>query len=56
MESTREARADYARDVRAADSGTVCPWCGSELLERNGKYGKFLGCSSFPRCRFTRNV
>ncbi len=32
----------------------VCPQCGSELVERKGKYGKFLGCSSYPKCRYTR--
>lgn len=55
-ESTREARAAHARDVRAASSGTVCPWCGGQLVERSGKYGRFLGCSGFPRCRYTRDV
>ena len=26
-----------------------------KLVERSGRYGKFLGCSGYPRCRFTRN-
>ena len=30
----------------------VCPNCGSPLEEREGKYGKFLGCTKFPECRF----
>lgn len=30
-----------------------CPRCGNPLLERQGKYGKFIGCSSFPSCKFT---
>lgn len=29
-----------------------CPWCGSELVERQGKYGKFTGCSNYPKCRY----
>lgn len=29
-----------------------CPWCGGALVERQGKYGKFTGCSNYPRCRF----
>lgn len=29
-----------------------CPWCGGTLVERQGKYGKFTGCSNYPRCRF----
>jgi hypothetical protein len=35
-----------------ADLG-VCPQCGAKLVERNGKYGSFIGCSNFPKCRYT---
>ena len=31
----------------------ICPRCGGELKLRNGKYGRFYGCSNYPRCRFT---
>lgn len=30
----------------------ICPRCGGKLVERVGKYGKFIGCSNFPKCRF----
>ena len=29
-----------------------CPWCGSKLQLKYGKYGRFLGCSRYPNCRF----
>jgi uncharacterized paraquat-inducible protein A len=31
----------------------ICPRCGSPLVSRTGKKGKFKGCSSYPKCRFT---
>ena len=31
-----------------------CPFCGSELVLRQGKYGQFWGCSTYPKCKFTR--
>lgn len=34
----------------------ICPNCGGELIERNGRYGAFLGCSNYPKCRYTRRV
>lgn len=34
----------------------VCPVCGGGLKKRNGRYGEFLGCSNYPRCKYTRNV
>ncbi|MDE7436443.1 MAG: topoisomerase DNA-binding C4 zinc finger domain-containing protein [Lachnospiraceae bacterium] len=33
-----------------------CPQCGGVLVKRKGRYGEFWGCSSFPRCRYTRNA
>ena len=30
----------------------ICPKCGGKLVQRTGKKGEFLGCSSFPKCRF----
>ena len=34
----------------------VCPWCGNRLIRRNGRNGEFLGCSSYPRCRYSRTI
>lgn len=32
----------------------VCPKCGNELKEIEGKYGLFIGCSNFPNCNYSR--
>ncbi len=32
------------------------PGCAGQLVPRNGPYGQFLGCSKFPRCRYTENL
>lgn len=29
----------------------VCPKCGKPMVEREGRFGKFLGCSGYPKCR-----
>ncbi len=34
----------------------LCPRCGGELKQRNGKFGAFFGCSNYPSCRYTRNL
>ncbi len=34
----------------------ICPRCGGELAERNGKYGKFMGCRNYPDCRYSRKL
>lgn len=33
-----------------------CPDCSSRLRVRRGDNGRFLGCSAFPRCQFTRDL
>jgi ssDNA-binding Zn-finger/Zn-ribbon topoisomerase 1 len=40
------------------DTGLPCPepGCGGRLVERSGRFGRFLGCTNFPRCRYTKNV
>jgi len=31
-----------------------CPECGGMLVIRTGKFGKFIACSNFPTCKYTR--
>lgn len=32
----------------------ICPKCGGQLVNRQGKYGNFIGCSNYPKCNFTK--
>lgn len=34
----------------------ACPQCGGELRERSGKFGRFMGCSNYPHCRYSYNL
>ena len=36
--------------------GETCPECGGELVYRNSRYGKFISCSNFPKCKYTRSL
>ncbi|MCI2153748.1 MAG: type I DNA topoisomerase [Solobacterium sp.] len=36
--------------------GEKCPECGGDLVYRNGRFGKFISCSNFPKCRYTRQL
>jgi len=35
-------------------SDEVCDKCGSKMLVKNGRFGKFLACSRFPKCKNTK--
>lgn len=36
--------------------GRACPLCGNDLVYREGRYGRFIGCSNFPKCRHTEQL
>ncbi|MCX8067175.1 MAG: type I DNA topoisomerase [Anaerolineae bacterium] len=40
-------------EVESTEVGRNCPECGAPLTVRWGRYGKFIGCSRFPECRYT---
>lgn len=40
----------------AIQTDRLCPKCGNPLVIRTSSYGKFYGCSTFPKCKFTENI
>ena len=63
LESSREVRKQHRQDVKkaqlykdiAVESG-YCPRCGGKLVLRTGKYGQFLGCSNYPKCKYVKSL
>ncbi|MCP4423754.1 MAG: type I DNA topoisomerase [Chloroflexi bacterium] len=45
---------DLKREVEPV--GRECPKCGEPLLYREGRFGRFVGCSNFPKCRHTEQI
>lgn len=41
---------------QAKELDESCPECGKPLLVRGSKRGEFVGCSGYPKCRYTRDV
>ena len=57
---SEETRAEHVQNIRQdvlerklKMENRICPRCNGELKLRNGKNGKFYGCSNYPRCHFT---
>lgn len=42
------------------ETGEICPDCGNKrggkLIEREGRYGKFISCSNYPKCKFIKKT
>jgi DNA topoisomerase-1 len=43
-------------DLNNQPTGEMCPKCGNPLVYRYGRYGKFIGCSNFPDCRYSKPI
>ena len=43
-------------EYKPEPTGEMCPECGQPLLIRHGRYGKFIGCSGWPQCRYTEPI
>lgn len=44
------------KDNNAKISAGICPRCGGQLVKRKGKTGTFVGCSNYPKCRYTTSM
>jgi len=44
------------KDVTQEIMDELCPKCGKPLSTRLGKRGKFVGCSAYPECDYTRSL
>ncbi len=38
--------------VAPKETGDTCPECGSPLVYRSGRFGKFVACSNYPKCKY----
>jgi DNA topoisomerase I len=54
LEMAKVSMRDVKRELIPTDA--VCERCGSKMVKRWGKRGYFLACSSYPECRYTREV
>ncbi|MDV3242817.1 MULTISPECIES: type I DNA topoisomerase [unclassified Methylocaldum] len=43
-------------DVTHESLDEACPECGGQLSIRLGRNGRFIGCTNYPECKYTRNI
>jgi DNA topoisomerase-1 len=56
--NTKNFIQDEKGEIRPEEKTTdiPCPLCGKPMLSRQGRFGKFLGCSGYPECKHTINI
>ncbi|MBU2055379.1 MAG: type I DNA topoisomerase [Proteobacteria bacterium] len=53
---TRDENGDIRPQEEQPPTDIPCPLCGKPMLARQGRFGKFLGCSGYPECKHTINL
>lgn len=43
---------DFLPEKKLKKFGEVCPNCGSDLVYRRSRFGEFVGCSAYPKCKY----
>ncbi|MDC4163580.1 type I DNA topoisomerase [Mycoplasma bradburyae] len=49
-EVLNEAKTNIIKQIEYVE-GRNCPECDSRLVKRQGRFGSFIGCSNYPKCK-----
>ena len=57
FDESLKSAAELMEKVKLADEQLedTCPRCGKPLVVKYGRYGKFVSCSGYPECKYTRS-
>ncbi|WP_456418897.1 DNA topoisomerase I [Methanocaldococcus infernus] len=56
LKKFKEKEVEIGKNLTNKEVVGTCPRCGSPLVVKEGKYGKFIGCTNFPKCKFTKSL
>ncbi|WP_018660050.1 type I DNA topoisomerase [Heyndrickxia acidiproducens] len=56
-ENLKKAETEMEKvEIKDEPAGEDCELCGSPMVYKMGRYGKFMACSNFPECRNTKPI
>jgi len=56
MELIQKGEKEIPSQKIAKPTGELCPECGSPLVIRKGRFGEFIACSAYPKCKYTKAI
>lgn len=56
MDKIEDGKKNIKSQKIAIPMDEKCPDCGGELVKRSGRFGEFIACSNFPKCKYSRNL
>jgi DNA topoisomerase-1 len=57
--NTKEFVEESSGEIRVVvkqETGEICERCGSPLVIKIGRFGRFLACSTYPKCEYTKSI
>ena len=54
LEAANEKMKDTELEVPVEETDIICDKCGSKMIVKNGRFGKFVACPNYPQCRNTK--
>ena len=56
LEKASEALGSESVDVPVEETDIICELCGSKMIIKNGRFGKFAACPNYPKCKNTKTL
>jgi len=54
LEKAEKTIGENAIEIPPEETDIICDKCGSRMVVRNGRFGKFAACPNYPTCRNTK--
>lgn len=54
IQKVSEGKTSIASQKIAIPTGESCPLCGKDLVQRKSRFGEFVGCSGYPKCKYIK--
>lgn len=51
-----EEKSEKMKELEEKYKGEVCEKCGSPMAVKKGRFGEFLACSNYPKCKNIKNI
>lgn len=55
-QATGKNNSEEIKKLEEKYKGEKCEKCGSDMVVKNGKFGLFLACSAYPKCKNIKNI
>ncbi len=53
---SKKVKKEHIENTKKKYVKNVCPFCGKKLIKKTGKYGQFMSCAGYPKCKYTRQI